>query len=77
VPDSTTVSVDLTNLTEDPNPAVVITPGSGGAVYAAWTRQEDGASADVTGDLTEIALSAPVRALVRPKVAYDPAVGVR
>jgi hypothetical protein len=52
-------------------------PGSGGAVYAAWTRQDDGASANVTGDLTEIALSAPVRALVRPKVAYDPAVGVR
>jgi len=77
VPDSTTVSVDLTTLTSDPSPAVVITPGSGGAVYAAWVEQEDGPSADATGDVSEIALSAPVRALVRPIVVFDPAVGVR
>ena len=77
VPDSTTVSVDLTDLTSDPAPGMVITPGSGGAVYAAWVVQEDGPSTDVTGDVSEIALSAPVRALVRPTVAFDPAVGVR
>jgi len=77
IADSMTSSVDLTDLTSDPAPAVVITPGSGGAVYAAWVVQEDGPSTDVTGDVSEIALSAPVRALVRPTVMFDPAVGVR
>ena len=74
IPGGTTVVVDVGALTPDPAPAVVIAPGPGGPVFAAWSLTE---TSDTTADLTELVLRTPVRSLVAPPVRFDPAVGVR
>jgi hypothetical protein len=73
IPGGTTVIVDLGALGPDPAPAVVINPGAGGPVFAAWALTE---TTDTTADLTEFVVRTPVRSLVAPPVRFDPAVGV-
>jgi hypothetical protein len=68
VPGGTTTTLDVSSLSKDPAPAVTLTPGAGGPVYAAWTLLES--DADSAG-LAAFPLRSPVRSLDRPPVTAD------
>jgi hypothetical protein len=58
VPGGTTVVLDISTLTGDAAPGVVVTPVSGGPVYAAWVLEEmssNGASSAVTNAVSSAA----------------------
>ncbi len=67
VPAGTTTEVQLSSLAKDVAPGVVVNP-SGGRVYAAWVIQEAGTAG---GDLGEVPLRTPARALVVPPARAD------
>ena len=58
VPGGTTMVLDISTLTGDAAPGVVVTPVSGGPVYAAWSLEEmssNGASSAVTNAVSSAA----------------------
>ena len=69
----TTTTVDLGSLSKDPAPAVIVTPGTGGPLFAGWTLQETDSQ---SADLAAFPLRSPLRSLDRPPVTADLAAGL-